>query len=97
MILKKVWNRNCQNGSIRFEIPDAFSGEVEINDFADDILDIKWTNGTELRTIANLNNKGFTIKHTENEITTTKSYWFFLIKITNKKAIVIRIITWAEI
>ncbi|MGZ9734389.1 alpha-amylase family glycosyl hydrolase [Flavobacterium sp. GNP002] len=54
---------------------DAFSGEVEINDFADDILDIKWTNGTSIaHLIANLNNKGFTIKHTENEITTTKSY-----------------------
>jgi sucrose phosphorylase len=49
--------------------------KVEINDFADNILDIKWTNGTALRTlIANLTNKGFTIKHTENEITTTKSY-----------------------
>ena len=54
---------------------DAFSGEVEINDLADDILDIKWTNGTSIaHLIANLNNKGFTIKHTENEITTTKSY-----------------------
>jgi sucrose phosphorylase len=54
---------------------DAFSGEVEINDFADDILDIKWTNGTSIaHLIANLNNKAFTIKHTENEITTTKSY-----------------------
>ena len=54
---------------------DAFSGEVEINDFADDILDIKWTNGTSIaHLIANLNNKGFTIKLTENEITTTKSY-----------------------
>ena len=54
---------------------DAFSGEVEINDFADDILDIKWTNGTSIaHLIANLNNKGFTIKHTKNEITTTKSY-----------------------
>jgi sucrose phosphorylase len=54
---------------------DAFSGEVEINDFADDILDIKWTNGTSIaHLIANLNNKAFTIKHTDNEITTTKSY-----------------------
>ena len=54
---------------------DAFSGEVEINDFADDILDIKWTNGTSIaHLIANLNSKGFTIKHTENEMTTTKSY-----------------------
>ncbi|MFV8338308.1 alpha-amylase family glycosyl hydrolase [Flavobacterium sp. LB3P21] len=54
---------------------DAFSGEVEINDFADDILDIKWTNGTSIaHLIANLNSKGFTIKHTKNEITTTKSY-----------------------
>ena len=54
---------------------DAFSGEVEINDLADDILDIKWTNGTSIaHLIANLNSKGFTIKHTENEITTTKSY-----------------------
>ena len=54
---------------------DAFSGEVEINDFVDDILDIKWTNGTSIaHLIANLNSKGFTIKHTDNEITTTKSY-----------------------
>jgi sucrose phosphorylase len=54
---------------------DAFSGEVEINDFVDDILDIKWTNGTSIaHLIANLNSKGFTIKHTENEIATTKSY-----------------------
>ncbi|MFH6970424.1 alpha-amylase family glycosyl hydrolase [Flavobacterium petrolei] len=54
---------------------DAFSGEVEINDLTDDILDIKWTNGTSIaHLIANLNNKGFTIKLTENEITTTKSY-----------------------
>ena len=54
---------------------DAFSGEVEINDFADDILDIKWTNGTSIaHLIANLNNKAFTIKHADNEITTTKNY-----------------------
>ena len=54
---------------------DAFSGAVEINDLADDILDIKWTNGTSIaHLIANLNNKGFTIKHTDNEITTTKGY-----------------------
>ena len=54
---------------------DAFSGEVEINDLADDILDIKWTNGTSIaHLIANLNSKGFSITHTENGITTTKSY-----------------------
>ena len=54
---------------------DAFSGVVEINDLTDDILDIKWTNGASIaHLIANLNNKGFTIKLTENEITTTKSY-----------------------
>jgi sucrose phosphorylase len=61
---------------IRFRnTSDAFSGEVEINDFADDILDIKWTNGTSVAHLkANLKTKGFTIKHTENEIKTTKNY-----------------------
>ncbi|MDO8317072.1 MAG: glycosidase, partial [Flavobacterium sp.] len=53
----------------------AFSGEVEIDDFAKDILDIKWTNGTTVaHLIANLKTKGFTIKHTDNEITTITSY-----------------------
>jgi sucrose phosphorylase len=53
----------------------AFSGEVEIDDIAEDILDIKWTNGTTVaHLIANLKTKSFTIKHTENEITNTKSY-----------------------
>ncbi|MGO4904609.1 alpha-amylase family glycosyl hydrolase [Flavobacterium sp. W20_MBD1_R3] len=53
----------------------AFSGEVEIDDFAEDILDIKWTNGTTVaHLVANLITKGFTIKHTDNEITTITSY-----------------------
>jgi sucrose phosphorylase len=54
---------------------DAFSGAVEINDLADDILDIKWTNGTSVaHLIANLKTKDFTVKHTDHEITITKSY-----------------------
>jgi sucrose phosphorylase len=54
---------------------DAFSGEVEINDLADDILDIKWTKGTSVAHLtANLKTKGFTVSYTDNEITTTKSY-----------------------
>jgi len=54
---------------------DAFSGAVAINDTADEIIDIKWTNGSSIaHLIANLKTKGFTVKYTENGITSTKNY-----------------------
>ncbi|MFV8391679.1 glycosidase [Flavobacterium sp. LB2P6] len=54
---------------------NAFSGQVEINDTVDDIIDIKWVNGTTVAHLkANLQTNGFTIDHTENGQTSTMSF-----------------------
>ncbi|MFV8335394.1 glycosidase [Flavobacterium sp. RSP29] len=51
---------------------NAFSGQVEINDTVDDIIDIKWVNGTTVTHLkAYLQTNGFTIDHTENGQTST--------------------------
>ena len=51
---------------------NAFSGQVEINDTIDSIIDIKWINSNTIAHLkANLQTKGFTIDHTENNITNT--------------------------
>lgn len=53
----------------------AFSGEVEIKDALDTIIDIKWVNGNTIAHLkANLQTKGFTIDHTENGLTRTKLF-----------------------
>jgi sucrose phosphorylase len=53
----------------------AFSGEVEINDTVDTIIDIKWVNGSTVAHLkANLQTKGFSIDHTENGMTNTMSF-----------------------
>jgi sucrose phosphorylase len=49
---------------------DAFSGQVEINDIEDSIIDVKWVNGSTVAHLkANLQTNGFTIEHTENGLT----------------------------
>ena len=54
---------------------DAFSGQVEINDTDDSIINIKWVNGSKVAHLkANLQTKGFTIDHTENGVTNTMSF-----------------------
>lgn len=54
---------------------NAFSGQVEINDTLDFIIDIKWVNGSTVAHLnANLQTNGFTIDHTENGITTTMRF-----------------------
>ena len=54
---------------------DAFSGEVEINDTVESIIDIKWVNGSTIAHLkANLQTKGFTIDHIENGITNRISF-----------------------
>jgi len=54
---------------------NAFSGQVEINDTVDEILDIKWSNGTTVAHLkASLQNNGFIIDHTENGLTSTMRY-----------------------
>jgi sucrose phosphorylase len=54
---------------------NAFSGQVEINDTVDSITDIKWVNGKTVAHLkANLQTQGFTIDHTENDITSTMSF-----------------------
>jgi sucrose phosphorylase len=54
---------------------NSFSGEVEINDTVNSIIDIKWTNGSTVAHLkANLKTNGFTIDHTENSMTSTMSY-----------------------
>jgi len=54
---------------------DAFSGQVEINDTIESIIDIKWVNGSKVAHLkANLQTKGFTIDHTENGVTNTMSF-----------------------
>jgi sucrose phosphorylase len=54
---------------------NAFSGQVEINDTVDSIIDIKWVNGKTVAHLkANLQTQGFTIDHTENDITSTMSF-----------------------
>ena len=51
---------------------NAFSGQVEINDAVDEIVDIKWVNGTTIAHLkANLQTNGFTIDHTENGLKST--------------------------
>lgn len=51
---------------------NAFSGQVEINDIEDSIIDIKWVNGSTIAHLkANLQTQGFTIAHTENGATST--------------------------
>lgn len=53
---------------------NAFSGQMEINDVDNKIVDIKWVNGSTIaHLIANLQTKSFTINHSENgNITTLK-------------------------
>ena len=54
---------------------NAFSGEVEINDTVDTIIDIKWVNDSTVAHLkANLQTKGFTIDYTENTMTSTMSF-----------------------
>lgn len=54
---------------------NAFSGQVEINDTVDTIIDIKWVNGSTVAHLkANLQTKVFTIDHTENSMTSTMSF-----------------------
>ncbi len=54
---------------------NAFSGQVEINDTVDSIIDIKWVNGNTIAHLkANLQTKGFTIDHTENGVTSTMNF-----------------------
>jgi sucrose phosphorylase len=54
---------------------NAFSGQVEINEVEDAIIDIKWVNGsTATHLKANLQTYGFTINHTENGVTSTMSF-----------------------
>lgn len=54
---------------------NAFSGQEEINDTVDSIIDIKWVNGNTIAHLkANLQTKGFTIDHTENGVTSTMNF-----------------------
>jgi sucrose phosphorylase len=54
---------------------NAFSGEVEINDAVDSVIDIKWVNGSTVAHLkANLQTKNFTIDHTENGLTSTMHF-----------------------
>jgi sucrose phosphorylase len=54
---------------------NAFSGQTEINDTVESIIDIKWVNGSTVAHLkANLQTKGFTIDHTENGVTNTMSF-----------------------
>ena len=54
---------------------DAFSGQIEINDTVEYIIDIKWVNGSTIAHLkANLQTKGFTIDHIENGITNRISF-----------------------
>jgi sucrose phosphorylase len=54
---------------------NAFSGQVEINDNEDSIIDIKWVNGSLVAHLkANLKTKNFTIDHTENGVTSTMRF-----------------------
>jgi sucrose phosphorylase len=53
----------------------AFSGQVDINDTVDSIIDIKWVNGETVAQLkANLQTKNFTIDHSENGSTTTMRF-----------------------
>ena len=54
---------------------NAFSGQVEINDTQDTVIDIKWVNGSTIAHLkANLQTKGFTIDHTENGVINTMRF-----------------------
>lgn len=54
---------------------NAFSGQIEINDTIDTVIDIKWVNGSTIAHLkANLQTKGFTIDHTENGVTSIMSF-----------------------
>ena len=54
---------------------NAFSGQIEINDTVDSIIDIKWVNGSTIAHLkANLQTYGFTIDHSENSITSTMNF-----------------------
>ncbi|PVX45376.1 maltooligosyl trehalose synthase [Flavobacterium sp. 103] len=54
---------------------NAFSGQVEINDAVDAIIDIKWVNGNTVAHLkANLETNGFTIDHTVNGMTSTMGF-----------------------
>ena len=54
---------------------NAFSGQIEINDTVDSIIDIKWVNGSTIAHLkANLQTYGFTIDHSENSITSTMKF-----------------------
>ena len=54
---------------------NAFSGQVEINDTVDSIIDIKWVNGSTFAHLkANLQTKNFTIDYSENGLTRTMRF-----------------------
>jgi sucrose phosphorylase len=54
---------------------NAFSGQIEINDAVDAIVDIKWINGAAVAHLkANLQTHFFTIDSTENGVTKTMSF-----------------------
>ncbi|GEL09933.1 maltooligosyl trehalose synthase [Flavobacterium glycines] len=54
---------------------NAFLGQVVINDTVDEVIDIKWVNGDAVVHLkANLQTNGFTIQHTENDITNTMNF-----------------------
>jgi sucrose phosphorylase len=54
---------------------NAFSGEIEISDAEDDILDIKWVNSNTIAHLkANLQTKNFTISHTQNGLIRTMHF-----------------------
>ncbi|RVT78510.1 glycosidase [Flavobacterium sufflavum] len=54
---------------------NAFSGQVEINDTVDAVIDIKWVNGTTITHLkANLQINRFTIDHSVNGMKSTMSF-----------------------
>lgn len=54
---------------------NAFSGQIEINDSDDTIVDIKWNNiNSYAHLIANLQTKNFTINHSENDVSRTVNF-----------------------
>ena len=54
---------------------NAFSGQIEINDTVDSIIDIKWVNGSTIAHLkANLQTYGFTIDQSEKSITSTMEF-----------------------
>jgi len=54
---------------------NAFSGQVEINESVDNIIDIKWVNGNTFAHLkANLQTKNITIEHNENNVANSISF-----------------------